>query len=66
MYLQDAALPKKSLLLLGNEATGVPNKYLKQADLCIEIPQYGVVRSLNVHTSASIIMWEYVKQHFCK
>lgn len=32
-------------------------------DMAIEIPQFGVVRSLNVTTTASIFMWEYCKQH---
>lgn len=29
-------------------------------DLCIEIPQYGIIRSLNVHVSGSILLWEYI------
>lgn len=31
-------------------------------DAFIEIPQYGIVRSLNVHISAVICIWECVKQ----
>ena len=33
-------------------------------DLCIEIPQYGVIRSLNVHVSGSILLWEYISFEF--
>lgn len=29
-------------------------------DLCVEIPQYGIIRSLNVHVSGSILLWEYI------
>ena len=28
----------------------------------VEIPQLGLVRSLNVHTAASVCIWEYTKQ----
>lgn len=29
-------------------------------DLCVEIPQFGIIRSLNVHVSGSILLWEYI------
>lgn len=29
-------------------------------DVCIEIPQLGIIRSLNVHVSGSILLWEYI------
>ena len=29
---------------------------------CVEIPQFGIVRSLNVHVSGSILLWEYTRQ----
>jgi tRNA guanosine-2'-O-methyltransferase len=32
-------------------------------DVCVEIPQFGVIRSLNVHVSAAIAIWEYSKQN---
>ncbi|CAO1429025.1 unnamed protein product [Diamesa hyperborea] len=56
-------IPKKAVLLLGHEKEGIPANLLALLDLTIEIPQNGVVRSLNVHVSGSIIMWEYAKQH---
>ena len=31
-------------------------------DACVEIPQAGVVRSLNVHVSGSLLLWEYARQ----
>jgi hypothetical protein len=31
-------------------------------DECVEIPQFGVVRSLNVHVSAAVAMYEYTRQ----
>jgi len=32
-------------------------------DVCVEIPQHGVTRSLNVHVSAALLVWEYTRQH---
>lgn len=38
-------------------------RFLLQAvDYCVEIPQFGVVRSLNVHVSGSVLVWEYARQ----
>ncbi|GAM18654.1 hypothetical protein SAMD00019534_018290 [Acytostelium subglobosum LB1] len=54
--------PKKCLLLLGQEQNGIPAEFLDLVEYCIEIPQYGVTRSLNVHVSASIVIWEYSQQ----
>ncbi|XP_069854217.1 probable methyltransferase TARBP1 isoform X1 [Dipodomys merriami] len=54
--------PEKSLLLLGNEREGIPARLIQQLDVCVEIPQQGVVRSLNVHVSAALLIWEYTRQ----
>lgn len=61
--LNEFSFPKKALILLGNEKEGIPVELIQLLDLCIEIPQLGVIRSLNVHVSASIAIWEYCKQH---
>lgn len=54
--------PKKSLILLGNERYGIPAEFLQIMDVCVEIPQYGNTRSMNVHVSASLCLYEYAKQ----
>ncbi|EGC34723.1 hypothetical protein DICPUDRAFT_153035 [Dictyostelium purpureum] len=54
--------PEKSVLVLGKEKEGIPTEFINLLDKCIEIPQLGVIRSLNVHVSGSILMWEYTKQ----
>ncbi|CAG4949466.1 unnamed protein product [Colias eurytheme] len=60
--LQSFKFPKKTLLLLGHEKEGVPCDLLPYMDACVEIPQQGVVRSLNVHVTAAIFVWEYSRQ----
>uniref|UniRef100_A0A8C1KU42 tRNA (guanosine(18)-2'-O)-methyltransferase TARBP1 n=1 Tax=Cyprinus carpio TaxID=7962 RepID=A0A8C1KU42_CYPCA len=61
--LQDYMFPERSLLLLGNEREGIPANLLQLVDVCVEIPQHGITRSLNVHVSAALLVWEYTRQH---
>lgn len=48
---------EKYALIFGNEVEGVSEVYIKNADLCIEIPQVGTKHSLNVSVCAGIVMW---------
>uniref|UniRef100_A0AAZ3R832 tRNA (guanosine(18)-2'-O)-methyltransferase TARBP1 n=1 Tax=Oncorhynchus tshawytscha TaxID=74940 RepID=A0AAZ3R832_ONCTS len=59
--LKDYKFPVKTLLLLGNEREGIPANLLQLLDVCVEIPQQGVIRSLNVHVSAALLVWEYTQ-----
>ncbi|KAK7902159.1 hypothetical protein WMY93_018928 [Mugilogobius chulae] len=61
--LENYHFPEKTLLLLGNEREGIPANLLQMLDVCVEIPQQGVIRSLNVHVSAALLIWEYTRQH---
>ena len=47
-------------IVLGMEREGIPGDLLPLMDECVEIPQFGVTRSLNVHVSGSIALWELV------
>lgn len=60
--LDHYAFPKKTVLVLGREKEGIPVDIIHMLDACIEIPQLGVVRSLNVHVSGAIALWEYTRQ----
>ncbi len=51
---------EKTILVLGNEKSGIPQDIINLIDNCIIIPQYGEIRSLNVHVSAAIMIWEVV------
>ncbi|KAG9344455.1 hypothetical protein JZ751_011125 [Albula glossodonta] len=61
--LVDYRFPERSVLLLGNEREGIPANLLQLLDVCVEIPQQGITRSLNVHVSAALLVWEYTRQH---
>ncbi|KAK9275857.1 hypothetical protein L1049_023130 [Liquidambar formosana] len=60
--LDQYIFPKKTVLVLGREKEGIPVDIIHILDACIEIPQLGVVRSLNVHVSGAIALWEYTRQ----
>ncbi|KAL8088926.1 hypothetical protein AgCh_038625 [Apium graveolens] len=62
MPLDKFVFPKKSVLVLGREKEGIPVELIHILDACIEIPQLGIVRSLNVHVSGAIALWEYTRQ----
>lgn len=55
--------PKKSLILLGTEAHGIPGHLLSELDLCLEIQQFGVIRSMNIQTATAVIVHSYTIQH---
>ncbi|XP_014247495.1 uncharacterized protein LOC106665533 [Cimex lectularius] len=65
VFLSEYKFPYKTLLVLGNEREGIPADIILHLDACVEIPQFGVIRSLNVHVSGAIFLWEYAKQHLC-
>ena len=51
---------EKTVIVLGNEKQGIPQDIINLIDNCIIIPQYGNIRSLNVHVSAAIMLWEAI------
>lgn len=59
----DYKFPKKSLILLGTEAHGIPGHLLSELDLCLEIQQHGVIRSMNIQTATAVIVYSYTVQH---
>lgn len=59
----DLQFPKKSLILLGREKEGIPGELLAELDLCVEIKQVGVVRSMNIQTATAVICHAYSLQH---
>ncbi|XP_048516959.1 probable methyltransferase TARBP1 isoform X5 [Dendroctonus ponderosae] len=61
--LDKFSFPRKIALVLGNEKTGIPPDIIPLLDTCLEIPQFGLTRSLNVHVAGAMFMWEFVKQH---
>ncbi|MEB3359798.1 MAG: RNA methyltransferase [Synechococcales bacterium] len=56
--------PQKTVLLLGQELTGLPDAVLADCDRQIVVQQYGLVESLNVQQAAAIAVYEYIRQRY--
>jgi len=63
LSLPQFRFPLRSVLLLGQELTGIPDSILALADQAVTIPQFGLVESLNVQTAAAVAVYEYLRQH---
>jgi len=51
-------------LVFGNEMRGITDDVLMHCQSSIEIPQAGIKHSLNVATSAGIVLWECYRQFY--
>jgi 23S rRNA (guanosine2251-2'-O)-methyltransferase len=49
-------------IIVGNETTGISREVLDVADMIVEMPMWGINKSLNVMVSAGIILYEIMKQ----
>jgi len=49
-------------IVLGSEAQGVSDFWLKNADVCIKIPMLGSNDSLNVSNAAAVLAYEIIRQ----
>lgn len=63
MSLETFKFPEKSVLLLGEEKKGVPPELIRYVDHTVEISQLGQTRSLNVHVTGSLFIYNYAMQH---
>ena len=59
---QLSTVNSKFALILGNEVKGVHQEVVDASDGCIEIPQFGTKHSLNVSTTAGIVIWEFARR----
>ena len=50
---------KKYCFVFGNEVFGISDEVVNNADLCLEIPQFGTKHSINIAVSIGIVLWDY-------
>lgn len=60
--MYDANLRGPIALVIGNEGAGVSRLMQKTCDLCVSIPSFGKVDSLNASVAAGVLMYEIVRQ----
>ncbi|UTW45319.1 RNA methyltransferase [bacterium SCSIO 12696] len=52
----------KLAVWFGNEARGVSDIAVEKSDMCVQIPMYGIIESLNLGTTSGIVLYEVTKQ----
>lgn len=63
----DAAIPDGAFLIFGAESCGLPKDfYTRYAHRLFTIPMTGPVRSLNLSSSAAIVLFEALRQNRAK
>lgn len=60
--LAEADLTKPTLLLMGNETSGLCKAYREEADQAVYIPMVGSASSLNISCATSIFLYEAQRQ----
>lgn len=52
----------KLAVWFGNEARGISDLAIERSAMCISIPMFGMIESLNLGTSSGIVLYEIAKQ----
>ncbi len=61
--LHEYAFAERTVLVIGNERSGLSEAELALMDDCVEIPVWGLPYSYNVATATSMALYEYCRQH---
>ena len=63
-YLDELSIhtDQKAVLVLGNEVKGVSQLAIDACDTAVEIPQLGTKHSLNVATTAGVVLWHFFRE----
>jgi tRNA (guanosine-2'-O-)-methyltransferase len=58
----DYTVHAKLAVWFGSEAVGISDRAVERSDMCISIPMFGMIESLNLGTSSGIVLYEVSKQ----
>lgn len=58
----DYTAQTKLAVWFGSEAVGISDRAVERAELCVSIPMFGMIESLNLGTSSGIVLYEVTKQ----
>ncbi len=62
VHYREVDFRKPTLLIMGNEETGISPELLKMSDVRAKLPIVGEVQSLNVSVAAGVMMYEALEQ----
>ncbi|CAN5126288.1 RNA methyltransferase [soil metagenome] len=60
--LEETALPRRALLVFGQEGPGISEEARTGAELVVSIAQFGSTRSINASVAAGIAMHSWIRQ----
>ncbi|HST37360.1 MAG TPA: RNA methyltransferase [Allosphingosinicella sp.] len=52
----------KLAVWFGSEARGISDRAVQRSEMCVSIPMFGMIESLNLGTSSGIVLYEVAKQ----
>jgi len=52
----------KLAVWFGSEAIGISERAVERAEMCVSIPMFGLIESLNLGTSSGIVLYEVARQ----
>lgn len=52
----------KLAVWFGNESRGISDLAVKNSDLCVNLPMFGMIESLNLGTTSGIVLYEITRQ----
>lgn len=58
----DFTVHYKLAVWFGNEARGISNLAVEHSEMCVSIPMFGMIESLNLGTTSGIVLYEVTKQ----
>ena len=61
--VETADLPRRALLLFGQEGPGLTGQAREAAAMVVSIAQFGSTRSINAGVAAGIVMHAWIRQH---
>ena len=51
----------KLAVWFGSEATGISDLAVERSEMCVSIPMFGMIESLNLGTSSGIVLYEVAR-----
>lgn len=58
----DYTVHSKLAVWFGSEAAGISERAVERSEMCVSIPMFGMIESLNLWTSSGIVLYEVAKQ----
>ena len=58
----DFTIYAKLAVWFGNEGRGISDLAVQRSEMCVSIPMFGMIESLNLGTTSGIVLYEVTKQ----